>query len=251
MFDYELPADMLGQVEAMQNVVLSYATGGEPDAYAYTELRRLLLGESTLVGRLPRFLSTCRDIKQFWAYIKKFDGYQQRREHIWDEFRPALDYLESPGRTPLDEVTSNALATFDLETVHSIWSRALARRADDPEGAITSARTLLESICKHILDDANVEYDDAADLPKLYGLAAKQLNIAPSQHTEEVFKQILGGCFTVVNGLGTLRNRLSDAHGKGRLPAKPAPRHAELAVNLAGTIATFLVATALSRSDPA
>jgi hypothetical protein len=47
----------------------------------------------------------------------------------------------------------------------------------------------------------------------------------------------------VVEGLGALRNRLSDAHGKGTAGVKPAPRHAELAVNLAGTMATFLVAT--------
>jgi hypothetical protein len=47
----------------------------------------------------------------------------------------------------------------------------------------------------------------------------------------------------VVNGLASVRNRLSDAHGQGRKPVRPASRHAELAVNLAGTMALFLVAT--------
>ena len=28
----------------------------------------------------------------------------------------------------------------------------LQRRFDDPDGAITAARTLLETVCKHILD---------------------------------------------------------------------------------------------------
>ncbi len=64
-----------------------------------------------------------------------------------------------------------------------------------------------------------------------------------SQHTERVFKQILGGCQAVIEGLGSLRNRLSDAHGKGKAGVKPAPCHAELAVNLAGAMATFLIAT--------
>ena len=67
-----------------------------------------------------------------------------------------------------------------------------------------------------------------------------------SQHTEKVFRQVLGGCTAVVEGLGSLRNKLGDAHGKGRLPVKPAPRHAELAVNLAGAMATFLVAPIFS-----
>jgi hypothetical protein len=34
-----------------------------------------------------------------------------------------------------------------------------------------------------------------------------------------------------------------DAHGQGRNPIRPTPRHAELAVNLAGTMAAFLVST--------
>ncbi|WP_448090692.1 abortive infection family protein [Pseudomonas azerbaijanoccidentalis] len=29
-----------------------------------------------------------------------------------------------------------------------------------------------------------------------------------------MFKQFLGGCPAVIEGLGALRNRLSDAHGK-------------------------------------
>ena len=36
-------------------------------------------------------------------------------------------------------------------------------------------------------------------------------------------------------------------HGKGRLPVKPKARHAELAVNLAGTMAMFLISTWVER----
>jgi len=95
----------------------------------------------------------------------------------------------------------------------------------------------------HILDDAQVPYPDDADLPKLWNLAAEQLNLAPRQHEEKVFKSILGNCQAVVNLLGAIRNRIGDAHGQGRRPVKPKPRHAELAVNLAGTMAAFLVST--------
>lgn len=38
-----------------------------------------------------------------------------------------------------------------------------------------------------------------------------------------------------------MRNALGDAHGKGQASATPQIRHAELAVNLAGAMAVFLV----------
>jgi hypothetical protein len=87
-------------------------------------------------------------------------------------------------------------------------------------------------------------------LPKLYGAAAKTLNLAPNQHSEEAIRSILGGAMTLVNGIGTLRNKLSDSHGRGGLPVKPSPRHASLAVNTAGAIATFLVETFNERNRP-
>jgi hypothetical protein len=55
--------------------------------------------------------------------------------------------------------------------------------------------------------------------------------------------RLLGGAMNLVNGIGTLRNRLSDSHGPGGKPVRPSPRHASLAVNLAGGVATFLVET--------
>jgi len=66
---------------------------------------------------------------------------------------------------------------------------------------------------------------------------------------EQVFKQILGGCATAVNGLAGIRNKLSDAHGKGPHAARPSARHAELAVNLAGSMAAFLVSTWTARKQ--
>jgi hypothetical protein len=94
-------------------------------------------------------------------------------------------------------------------------------------------------------------YSDKDDLPALYKATATHLNIAPSQHTEETFKRILGGATNVVEGLGSLRNKIGDAHGKGGKPVRPSARHAQLAVNLAGTVATFIIETWQEGSQPA
>jgi hypothetical protein len=44
-----------------------------------------------------------------------------------------------------------------------------------------------------------------------------------------------------------LRNKLSDAHGRGKAGGRPKPRHASLAVNMAGALATFLVETHIEK----
>jgi hypothetical protein len=147
-------------------------------------------------------------------------------------------------RQPTTVPVEEALKVLDAEHVLALWRKALSRVSGDPAGAITAARTLLESTCKLILDDQKSEYDGTADLPALYRCVADRLNMSPSQHTEVVFKQILGGCKTVVEGLGALRNRVGDAHGHGRRGFAPEGRHAALAVNLAGSVAAFLAETA-------
>ena len=91
-------------------------------------------------------------------------------------------------------------------------------------------------------------YPAEADPAKLRALAAEKLNLAPNHLQEPVFKAILGNCQSIVNNLAAIRNRIGDAHGQGRRPVKPKPRHAELAVNLAGTMAAFLISTWKERS---
>jgi hypothetical protein len=100
----------------------------------------------------------------------------------------------------------------------------------------------------HNLDEAAETYSDEEELPKLYAMVAERLSLSPSQHSEKVFKAILGNCQSVVNYLGSLRNKIGDALGKGGKPVKPAARHAALAVNLAGAMATFLVETWLEKN---
>ena len=250
MFSGPKAEDPLVQLETLHNIMTSRATGGPADDVEYRRLRAELLDNHTVAPFLPRFVATCRDVSQFWSYIKRTaDGYEPRRQYLSAEFAPVYAKLEGRGTSPADREVSDALAAFDVDSVHAVWARAIGRRADDPEGAITSARTLLETVCKHILDEAAQTYDPTMELPKLYRLTVLQLNLAPDQHQEAIFKQILGGCQTVVEGLGAVRNRLGDAHGKGRLAAKPSARHAELAVNLAGAMATFLVQTWADRPE--
>jgi hypothetical protein len=240
------PNPLLAKVTEMQDGLLQHATGGsfEGGDERYQALRADLMRAPELSGRVPDFVRTNRDLFQFWEFIKHgISGYAPRRRFLWDAFGPLITALEADQLAPATPTITGRLEALNADAVGAAWQKALARRSDDPEGAITAARTLLESVCKHLLDDIGQAYDDKADLPKLYAQCASALNLAPDQHTERSFKAILGNCQSVVNELASLRNRISDAHGHGRRPVRPAARHAELAVNLAGTVAAFLVAT--------
>lgn len=242
---------LLEQAESMQNMMVDRATGGNPSDFEYAKVRSSLLSDAGITPLVPQMVKTCRSIGQFWASIKKIDQYEPRRQYIWNEFRPLLDKLEEVG-SPSDSAIGETLEKFDSAHVHAAWQKTLDRRASDPEGAITMAKTLVESVCKHVIEQVEgQEYTGKNDdLPALYRKASLALNLSPEQHMEETFKRILGGCSNIVTGLGELRNKVGDAHGQGSRPIKPKPRHAELAVNLAGTMAAFLIATLEARSDP-
>lgn len=235
----------------LQSLLMANATGNadENDDLVYKPLRAALLNDVTTRSLVPDFVRTCRDLSQFWNYIKpKFGKWEKRRAFLRDAFTPLFDRLEDIGRAPADATVSATLVSFDPDGVHADWQKALQRRQSDPEGAITMARTLLETVCKRILGELGETIDEGADLPALYRAVAEKLNLAPSQHTEESFKVILGSCHQIVERLGTLRNKVGDAHGRGGKPVKPSARHAHLAVNLAGTMATFLVETWQART---
>lgn len=219
------------------------------DDGTYASLRRELMNDRGIRNLIPDFVLAHRSLDAFWPFIKKAHAtYADRRHAIHTAFNPLVDHLEDANGAPGDVVTFDTIERLDAEHIYSLWAKAVSRRVADPDGAITLARTLLEAVAKHILDDLSIDYSDKEDLPRLYAKVANALDLAPSQHSEEPIRAILGAIMNLVNGLGTLRNRLSDSHGRGRkLPVRPSRRHASLAVNAAGSVASFLVETHLSK----
>lgn len=234
----------LERAEYFQNMLVAYSTSGTADDNEYKQLRLYFLDDHNTKLLIPKFIRTNRDLPQFWQFIKhKFPTYAERRKFLWAEFSPLVEYFERGGEPPSTKDMSDLLDKFDAENVHVAWTKAYERQNNDPGGAVTAARTLLETVCKHLLDEQGIDYESNPKLTKLYSLVAKSLNLSPSQHSEESFRKILGGCSAVVDGLGSLRNALGDAHGQGKKGVKPLPRHAGLSVNLAGAMAMFLVET--------
>jgi Abortive infection C-terminus len=232
--------------EFFQDTLIGCATnddcGGTADDYI--NLRKYFSDNPITKDLLPEWIKFSRNTGQFWEFIKKeFSTYAERRTFIYKEMNPLLDHCETKQTLPSESSINEALQRFDEIGINFAWRKALDRKVSDPEGAITISRSILESVCKHILDAEGINYESKIDLSDLYKKTAKKLNLHPEQHIESIFKQILGGCSGIVNGLGTLRNKLGDAHGKGEKQVKPKTRHAELAVNLSGSMALFLIDT--------
>lgn len=229
--------------------MIDRARGGEPNADEYELLRDCVVKNPLISDLLPEFVKSCRTVREFWIFIKsKFSNggaYNARTEFLQARFAPVLAFLEDPA-SPGAEIAGKLLSTIDSEHIRAAWAKALERRLEDPDGAVTSARSLLESVLKYILDQLDVSYENDK-LPKLYRLVSDRLRIGPNDRSDTSLKSIAGSCQTIVSELGSVRNAIGDAHGKGLGEARAAARHAELAVNLSGSISLFLLETLQDR----
>lgn len=209
----------------------------------YYSLRNKVLSETSIKNKLPLFLENCRNLDQFWNYVKKprFNTYDERRKFLYESFDPILSLLEKEETVPSNESTKTIMQEIDWDSVSNIWDKALARLNSDPEGAITLARTLLEDLCKYILDESKIPYSDTESLSTLYFRASKEINLHPNQHSEEAIKKILGVCNSGVAGIGEFRNKYADSHGRGMSGSPPDPHLAKFVVNISGIIASLMV----------
>ena len=117
---------------------------------------------------------------------------------------------------------------------------------ENPSLTFDLAKTLIESICKAVLNEHSVHCSKNDDLPKLFKLATQTLSFLPvtASDAAEVRKSLektLSGLSTSVLGICELRNQCGFAsHGSGT--TKPALEgvQAMLAANAADTIVGFL-----------
>lgn len=133
--------------------------------------------------------------------------------------------------------------------VHELESKTDQRLAGgDLEGAITTARTMLEAVLVELDRQlTTTPCDHKGDLQQLFRAVGKRLRIdADRADLDDNFKQVVRGLVQVVNGLAPIRNKMSDGHPRHR---KPAAHHARVIANAAKTVVTFLVESYLYQCE--
>lgn len=173
----------------------------------------------------------------------------QVNEHLkFDGYEVVLDGLVYKVR---ELGASNVKLTAPAKVSHELAQLAIdenIRKCEekmttgDYSGAITNARSLVESVLVGIekdFDATAAEYD--GNLQGLYKRVQKLLHLEPDRKDiADSLRQILSGLVSVVGGLAGIRNKMSDAHA---LSYRPSRHHAKLAVYTAVTLVNFLFET--------
>jgi len=143
----------------------------------------------------------------------------------------------------------HALGTkLDLPELQQQIQRIREAVDSDPALAIGTAKELVETTCKTILDAREVPYSADSDVQVLVRETRKVLGLLPADIPDaargaDAIRKLLSNLGTVAQGLAELRNLYGTGHGKDGKRRGLSPRHARLAVGAAATLATFLLET--------
>lgn len=81
--------------EHLQDNIIARATGKDFDSKNYKVIREKFLSDTNTKDLLPDFIRICRDIQQFWQFIKnEFSSYAERRTFIYQSFETLFAFLE-------------------------------------------------------------------------------------------------------------------------------------------------------------
>lgn len=133
------------------------------------------------------------------------------------------------------------------------WMRREIQRLEraidaDPSLAVGTAKELVETCCKTILNRQKVDYPKGSDLPKLVKLVATELKLVPEGISEaakgaDVIRGLLRNLATITQGLAELRGLYGTGHGRDGKYRGLGPRHARLAVASAVAFIDFVTET--------
>ncbi|MDQ0205231.1 abortive infection family protein [Alkalicoccobacillus murimartini] len=197
---------------------------------------------------MPLFLRTSRSIEEAVNYLTSNLEYEENlytiNSHIILSFNEFIDYLEEE-QIDVKIIHVECEVPKELTFIHILESISKCEdriNIADYSGAVTSAKTLVEGVCKEIINRFPEEIDKKKyDLPSLFTEVRKNLNLNPRDpHLDKSLKEVLTGLIKIVNGISEIRNMQGDSH----IPKYKIDRHhALLVVNSAKTLVTFIFNT--------
>ena len=158
------------------------------------------------------------------------------------------------GITPAIADAKQTLAGIDPGYIAQQITRMETAVLSDPALAIGTAKELVETCCKTILEARGIVYSKSGDLPELTKQTIKVLGLTPADIPEkakaaDTIRRLLSNLATITQGVAELRNHYGTGHGKSAGARGLSARHAKLAVGAAATIAVFLYETHDEKSE--
>ena len=150
-------------------------------------------------------------------------------------------FAGGPNLSDLAEIA----ARFDADYLLQQIKRMEEAVESDPALAIGTAKELIETCCKTILEERGEPFAKDPDMPELTKAAFKQLKMTRDDVPDaiegaESIKRVLSNLGSISNELVRLRNLYGTGHGKLADAPGLSPRHAKLAVGSAATLVRFL-----------
>jgi hypothetical protein len=183
-----------------------------------------------------------RELQKLLNFLKR-DGYTFQNGHLHGKNSVDLTKITAASKLVDRLVLTDHLRRIDgaIET--------------DPALAVGSAKELLETVAKQILEFHHVKYDQSDSIQQLVKGAMTALNLSIEGIPEAAkgansLKQILAGLNQIVGGVAELRNLYGTGHGRTRSGGLKA-RHARLVVGAVSTLAVFLLETLEDRKRAA
>ncbi|WHY63657.1 abortive infection family protein [Cytobacillus firmus] len=236
-------------LEKVKSEITSYINGSSSQFIDNESFRkaRIIIKRISQEQNLevPSFITACRTVEETVDELYS-DGAPDfvQVNYVNLSFNKYIDFLEEQ---QLDvkivhveaEVPEELKFEYILESIEKCENRI---NSGDYSGAVTSAKTLVEGVCKEILNKfADITIDNKTDLPALFTKVRQNLNLDPRDpDLDKALKEVLTGLIKIVNGISEIRNKRGDSH----IPTYKIDRHhALIVVNSAKTVVTFLFNT--------
>ena len=176
-------------------------------------------------------------------------------QHLFDDGWEIAEVSRVSGRpvfggrrliaTPAVAVAAAKQQAFDLgDYVGRQITRMEQAINADPELAIGTAKEYVETICRTILKERNVDLPADDDMPALVRTTLNSLPIVPDDidrgdHTERTIRVLINNLASMGRSMAELRNAFGTGHGKEATHRGLEAPHARLAVNVATAVGVF------------
>ena len=116
-----------------------------------------------------------KDYENFFCY----NGYDERYARIYQKCKGIVERIEGTSSV-ISQTADNLKRKFSSEYMTQQIELMVSMQATNPTNAIGTAKELIESCCKTILDEMGIPWSKTDDVPQLTNKTLDALNLLPS-----------------------------------------------------------------------